>query len=75
MERNLDRRIEALVFVRDPHIKQHLRHTVLDTLLADNDPRDGAWYRRQLHDRRGSTSRTFDQCQKEILRQYTTSAS
>ncbi|MEE8131201.1 MAG: hypothetical protein V3T48_12980, partial [Vicinamibacterales bacterium] len=37
MERNLDRRVEALVFVRDPRIKQYLVHTVLDTLLADND--------------------------------------
>lgn len=32
-----DRRVEALVFVRDPRIKQYLVHTVLDTLLADND--------------------------------------
>ena len=33
----MDRRVEALVFVRDPRIKQYLVHTVLDTLLADND--------------------------------------
>ena len=37
MERNLNRRVEVLCFVRDPHIGKYLRHTVLEALLADND--------------------------------------
>ena len=36
MERNLDRRVEALCFVRDPEIAHRLRHTVLETCLNDN---------------------------------------
>jgi polyphosphate kinase len=37
MERNLDRRVEALVPVRDPGILEHLRHVVLDAYLRDAD--------------------------------------
>jgi polyphosphate kinase len=37
MERNLDRRVETLCFVRDPAIRDYLRTVVLETLLADND--------------------------------------
>ena len=75
MERNLDRRIEALVFVRDPRIKQHLRYTVLDTLLADNDRgmelgTDGSYTTVEILPCAPSIS-----AQEEILRQYTTSAS
>ena len=75
MERNLDRRIEALVFVRDPRIKQHLRHTALDTLLADNDRgmelgTDGSYTTAEVLPCTPSIS-----AQEEILRQYTTSAS
>jgi polyphosphate kinase len=37
MERNLDRRIEALAQVRDPEILQHLRDVVLNSYLRDTD--------------------------------------
>jgi polyphosphate kinase len=37
MERNLDRRVEVLCPVRDPDIRHHLRHVVLDALLRDTD--------------------------------------
>ena len=36
MERNLDRRVEVLCFVRDPAVRNDLRDNVLETLLADN---------------------------------------
>ncbi len=37
MERNLDRRVETLVPVRDPEILEHLRDVVLDVYLKDTD--------------------------------------
>ncbi len=37
MERNLDRRVETLCYVRDPELRSHLRDVVLETLLADTD--------------------------------------
>jgi polyphosphate kinase len=37
MERNLDRRVEALVSVRDPEILEHLRDVVLNAYLRDTD--------------------------------------
>ena len=37
MERNLNRRVETLCFVRDKAIRDRLRNEVLGTLLADND--------------------------------------
>ena len=37
MERNLDRRVEALVPVRDPEILEHLRDVVLSACLRDTD--------------------------------------
>jgi polyphosphate kinase len=37
MERNLDRRVEVLCPVRDPDLRHHLRHVVLDALLRDTD--------------------------------------
>ncbi len=37
MERNLDRRVEALCHVRDPALRNHLHDVVLQTLLADTD--------------------------------------
>jgi polyphosphate kinase len=37
MERNLDRRVETLVPVRDPDILEHLRDVVLDAYLRDVD--------------------------------------
>jgi polyphosphate kinase len=36
MERNLNRRVETLCFVRDPLIRDRLRDEILETLLADN---------------------------------------
>jgi polyphosphate kinase len=35
MERNLDRRVETLIPVRDPEILEHLRDVVLDAYLKD----------------------------------------
>ena len=37
MERNLDRRVEALCHVRDPDLRSHLHDVVLETMLADTD--------------------------------------
>ena len=37
MERNLNRRVEALCHVRDLEIQERLRHEVLDAMMADND--------------------------------------
>jgi polyphosphate kinase len=37
MERNLDRRVETLLPVRDPEIREHLRDVVLNTYLKDTD--------------------------------------
>ncbi len=37
MERNLDRRVESVVPVRDPEILEHLRDVVLDGYLKDTD--------------------------------------
>ena len=37
MERNLDRRVEALCYIRDADLRIHLRDVVLETLLADTD--------------------------------------
>jgi polyphosphate kinase len=37
MERNLDRRVETLMPVRDPEIREHLRDVVLNAYLQDTD--------------------------------------
>lgn len=37
MERNLDRRVETLVPIRDAEIREHLREVVLKTYLQDTD--------------------------------------
>jgi polyphosphate kinase len=37
MERNLDRRVETLVPVRDAEIRRHLRDVVLNAYLKDTD--------------------------------------
>ena len=37
MERNLDRRVEALCHVRDPDLRSHLHDVVLQAMLADTD--------------------------------------
>ena len=37
MERNLNRRVETLCFVRDPLLRHRLRDEIIATLLADND--------------------------------------
>ena len=61
MERNLDRRVETLVPVRDPEILEHLRDVVLDAYLKDTDramrPRFGGRTLERLTDlgRVGST--------------------
>ena len=37
MERNLNRRVETLCYVRDPGVRNHLRDVVLETMLSDTD--------------------------------------
>ncbi|MYD71076.1 MAG: polyphosphate kinase 1 [Acidobacteria bacterium] len=37
MERNLDRRVETLCYVRDPGVRNHLRDVVLETMFSDTD--------------------------------------
>ena len=37
MERNLDRRVETLCYVRDPGVRNHLRDVVLATMFSDTD--------------------------------------
>ena len=37
MERNLDRRVETLSYVRDPGVRNHIRDVVLEALLSDTD--------------------------------------
>ena len=37
MERNLDRRVETLCYVRDPGVRKHLRDVVLATTLSDTE--------------------------------------
>jgi polyphosphate kinase len=37
MERNLGRRVETLIPIRDPRILRHLRDVVLDAYLRDTD--------------------------------------
>ena len=37
MERNLDRRVETLCYVRNPGVRNHLRDVVLATMLSDTD--------------------------------------
>ncbi|MEX0659488.1 MAG: polyphosphate kinase 1 [Egibacteraceae bacterium] len=54
MPRNLDRRVEVMVPVRDPELQQRLA-VILDLLLADNTHAwdlgpDGSWTRRQPGD-------------------------
>jgi polyphosphate kinase len=43
MERNLDRRVEALTPVRNPEIRRHLRDVVLDAYLRDTDRATELW--------------------------------
>ena len=71
MERNLDRRVETLCFVRNPTIRAQLRHEVLDTLLADNDramelQTDGSY---RVVDRAPDTPSV--NAQEELLRRHT----
>ena len=71
MERNLDRRVEALCHVRDPELRTHLHDIVLRTLLADTDramelQTDGSYrpVRGKPHARRVNA-------QEKLLRAYT----
>ena len=69
MERNLDRRVEALIPVLDQEIREHLRDTVLHAYLLDSD-------RAMTLDSEGryvpaeSTSGRFN-AQQQLLRHYT----
>ena len=70
MERNLDRRVEALCHVRDPELRNHLHDIVLQTLLADTDramalQTDGAY--RPVH--RKPRARRIN-AQERLLRAY-----
>ena len=71
MERNLDRRVEALCHVRDPELRNHLHDVVLQSLLADTDramalQTDGSYrpVRGRPHARRINA-------QEKLLRAYT----
>jgi polyphosphate kinase len=71
MERNLDRRVEALCHVRDPELRAHLHDVVLQTMLADTDramelQTDGSYLpvRGRPHARRINA-------QEKLLRAYT----
>ena len=71
MERNLDRRVEALCYVGDPALRTHLHDVVLKTLLADTDramelQTDGSYrpVRGKPHARRINA-------QEKLLRAYT----
>ena len=71
MERNLDRRVETLCFVRDPEIRDHLRNVVLATLLADDDramelATDGSY-----HGVRNATGEPTVNAQEALLRERT----
>ena len=37
MERNLDRRVETLSYMRDPGVRNHIRDVVLETMFSDTD--------------------------------------
>ena len=72
MERNLDRRVEALCYVRDPALLAHVHDVVLKTMLADTDRAmelrtDGSYrpVRGKPHARRINA-------QEKLLRAYTT---
>jgi len=72
MERNLDRRVEAVVPIRDRGLATHIRSTVLDTYLRDTDRAyilDGDRYERADP---GSEERRVD-AQEELLRWYAAS--
>jgi polyphosphate kinase len=63
MERNLDRRVEALVPVEDPHLQDRLR-TIIEVMLRDDRrawtlDADGAWRRVEEHVHRSSGLDTF----------------
>jgi polyphosphate kinase len=70
MERNLDRRVETLVPLRDPEIREHLRDVVLHAYLQDTN-------RAMVLDASGSYSRPAAasesvNAQKLLLEHYTT---
>jgi polyphosphate kinase len=69
MERNLDRRVETLLPVRDPEIRQHLRDVVLNAYLQDTD-------RAMVLDPHGRYERpmgasTSVNAQRQLLEHYT----
>jgi polyphosphate kinase len=69
MERNLDRRVESLVPVRDPDILEHLRDVVLDAYLKDTDRAmvlDSAGHYERLQPESGSLN-----AQQALLQNYT----
>ena len=69
MERNLDRRVETLVPVRDPDIFEHLRNVVLQAYLKDTERAtvlDSAGH----YERIPASSGTFN-AQQHLIQQYT----
>ena len=73
MERNLDRRIEVLCFVRDPALRNHLVNDVLETLLHDTCramelKTDGSY-----HLVEGPPGAAAIDAQAELLRRHTAS--
>ena len=73
MERNLDRRVEVLCFVRDPALRNHLVNDVLETLLHDTCramelKTDGSY-----HLVEGPPGAAAIDAQAELLRRHTAS--
>jgi polyphosphate kinase len=69
MERNLDRRVEALAPIRDPEIREHLRDIVLGAYLRDTEHAmvlDAAGH----YERPAVESERFD-AQQFLIRHYT----
>jgi polyphosphate kinase len=71
MDRNLDRRIEAVAPVEDPEARARLA-TIVDTMLADDRrswqlQSDGTWVRTEVVNGREGTVDTFEALKEEAL--------
>jgi polyphosphate kinase len=72
MERNLDRRVEALVPIQDPELRNHLRVVVLGALLADTER---AWLLTPAgYYERAAAGATRIDAQRMLLESYAASA-
>ena len=74
MERNLNRRVEVMRYVREPDIRSHLRDVVLETYLADTKKAmsltsDGTY---QLPTDLGKGKSEATNAQKKLVAAYST---